>query len=280
MMSEEGEYNEKNAYNIAKRLAFPRLVGSEGERKAIKIVVDEFKKAGFNREQINRESFKTSYYNWKFVRFVFIPLGFLLIIIAFCFYLNFWLTILLNIIFLISASKVLGFATSSDIKLFKDESKNLKTENIFTRIKGETARRKVIFIAHYDSKSQTFPSIFRIVSFLVVVFGFLVLTILYMILSIIQIFIPLSFPLLNHFLLGLSIFVASVGFLNYFNITGNESPGALDNAASVGTVIELARYYKQASTDDLDLTFLITGSEELNLGGAKFFIKRHGSEYG
>ncbi|MFW9875884.1 MAG: hypothetical protein ACFFG0_22510, partial [Candidatus Thorarchaeota archaeon] len=40
-----------NAYRITERLAFPRLVGSEGEKKAIEIVVDEFKNAGY--ESIN-----------------------------------------------------------------------------------------------------------------------------------------------------------------------------------------------------------------------------------
>ncbi|MBD3256079.1 MAG: M28 family peptidase [Candidatus Lokiarchaeota archaeon] len=278
-MSMEQEYNENNAYNITKRLAFPRLIGSEGEKKAINIVVDEFEKAGFNKEEIYRESFNTSFYNWKFVRFVFIPLGILLILIALSFYFNLWLTILLNVIFIVSASKVLGFASSSEIKLFKDDSKNLKTENIFTRIKCETAKKKVIFMAHWDSKSQIFPSILRIVFFMVVVFGFLGLTLLFMVLSVIQIFISFSFPLLNYILLGISIFVSSIGFLNFFNKTQNKSPGALDNAASVGTVIELARYYKHRSMDEIDLTFLITGSEELNLAGAKFFIKQHRSEY-
>jgi len=39
--------DENNAYRITERLAFPRLVGSEGELKAREVVVDEFKKAGY-----------------------------------------------------------------------------------------------------------------------------------------------------------------------------------------------------------------------------------------
>ena len=69
--------------------------------------------------------------------------------------------------------------------------------------------------------------------------------------------------------------VAIVSNLNYFNKTGNYSPGALDNAAGVGAVIELARYFKENLIENIDLICLCTSSEELNLGGAKDFIKNH-----
>ena len=46
-----------NAYRIAERLAFPRLIGSEGEVKAIETVVEEFEKVGYT--SINRQKFKT-----------------------------------------------------------------------------------------------------------------------------------------------------------------------------------------------------------------------------
>ena len=38
--------NENLAFEITKRLAFPRLIGSDGEKKAIFIVKDEFRKIG------------------------------------------------------------------------------------------------------------------------------------------------------------------------------------------------------------------------------------------
>jgi aminopeptidase YwaD len=68
--------------------------------------------------------------------------------------------------------------------------------------------------------------------------------------------------------------IAIIGALNYFNKTGNISPGAFDNAAGVGSLIELARYYKINPPSNVDLTFLSPGSEELNLGGAIHFIEK------
>ncbi|MHA1293171.1 MAG: M28 family metallopeptidase, partial [Promethearchaeota archaeon] len=74
-------------------------------------------------------------------------------------------------------------------------------------------------------------------------------------------------------------FLAIVGALNYFNKTGNKSPGAYDNAASVGTLIELANFYKSNPLDNIDFIFISTSSEELNLGGAKTFMLKHKNEF-
>jgi Zn-dependent M28 family amino/carboxypeptidase len=69
--------------------------------------------------------------------------------------------------------------------------------------------------------------------------------------------------------------LAAIGALNYFNKTGNKSPGAFDNAAGVAVILELARFYKLYPLEHIDLTFLSTGSEELNLGGAGVFIEKY-----
>ena len=69
--------NDDNAYRITERLAFPRLIGSEGEIKAREIVVEEFKKAGYHL--IQRDKFKTSFYNMILIRFIFVILGIALI---------------------------------------------------------------------------------------------------------------------------------------------------------------------------------------------------------
>ena len=43
--------DENNAYRITERLAFPRLTGSDGEPKALGILVEEFKKAGYEKKR-------------------------------------------------------------------------------------------------------------------------------------------------------------------------------------------------------------------------------------
>lgn len=269
--------NEENAYRITKRLAFPRLIGSKGENKAKKVVLDEFRNAGYDK--VEREKFKTSFYNWIFARYVFIPVGILLIVLSLSFYFSHWLTLILLAATILILIKGLSFLESSTITLSKNEEHNYETENFYTTLKNENAKGTVIFMAHWDSKSQTFPSAVRILILILTILGGISLLVILLILSILKIFIPFNLPILNHILLLISIGLAGIGFLNYFNKTGNKSPAAFDNAASVGTLIELSRYYKENPPSNLECIFLSTSSEELNLGGAKDFIKRHESEF-
>jgi len=269
--------NGDNAYRITERLAFPRLIGSEGEKKAIEVVLDEFRKAGY--ESIHREKFKTSFYNWIAIRLLFLPIGLFLVLLAISFYINPWITLILFFINVFVASRALGMATTSEIKLMKNEEKNYETENIYVKLKNGDSKGTVVFIAHWDSKSQLFSSSMRIIIIIIAALGAIIILLLYLILSIIQIFLPYQIPILNHVLLGISIAISIIGILNFFNKTGNDSPGAYDNAAGVGVVIELARYFKNNSLNNLDFIFLSTSSEELNLGGIKNFLQQHKDKY-
>jgi len=269
--------NVDNAYQITERIAFPRLVGSEGEKKAIKIVLDEFKNAGYN--SISQDTFRTSLHIWIYIRYIFLILGSGLILLALSFYLSPLLTLGIIVIDLYLFSKALKVSTSTEIKLSKNERYNFSTENIFVNLKSKNSKGKVVFIGHWDSKSQTFPPSTRIAIFLIFIFGSLIIYLLYFILSILKIFMSLNIPIISNVLLDICIIIASVGALNYFNKTSNKSNGAFDNAAAVGTIIELARYYKENPIDNIDLVFLSTGSEELNLGGAVHFIKRYKNEF-
>lgn len=259
-----------NAYRITERLAFPRLIGSEGEKKAIEIVVEEFKNAGY--EPINRHEFMTSFNNLIYSRYIFLILGTGLILLSLSLYINPLLTLGLIALVLFLSFKALQTATSTKIKLCKNMKNNYKTENIWVDLKSKNSRGKVIFMGHWDSKSQVFPTSTRIMIFLIFIFSSLILYMLYCILSLLKILINFELPILNNILLDVCIITALIGALNYLNKTGNNSPGAFDNAAAVGSIIELARYYKTNPTNNIDLTFLSPGSEELNLGGAIHFI--------
>jgi hypothetical protein len=269
--------NVDNAYRITEKIAFPRLVGSEGEKRAIKIVLDEFKNAGYN--SISQDTFRTSLHNWIFIRYIFLVLGSGLILLALSFYLTPLLTLGIIVVGFYFLSRVLKVSTSTEIKLSKNEIYNFTTENIFVNLKSKNSKCKVVFIGHWDSKSQTFPPSTRSAIFLIFILGFLIIYVLYFILSILKIFLNLNIPFMPNILLDLCIIIASIGAINYFNKTGNVSHGAFDNAAAVGTIIELARYYKENPLDNIDLIFLSTGSEELNLGGAIHFIKRYKHEF-
>lgn len=266
-----------NAYSITERLAFPRLIGSEGEKKAIKIILDEFRKAGFN--SINQNKFKTSFHNWIFSRYIFSILGSGLILLALSFYISPIITLILVVLEIFFSFRALSVSVSTEIKLSKNQKYNYETENICVNSRSENSNCKVIFMGHWDSKSQTFPPSTRIIIFFIFVFGSLILYLSYFILSLLKLLINFNLPILNNILLDICIIIAIVGAFNYFNKTGNNSPGAFDNAAAVGVLIELARYYKINPVNNIDLIFLSTSSEELNLGGAIHFIQSYKDKF-
>ncbi|MFX1376548.1 MAG: M28 family metallopeptidase [Promethearchaeota archaeon] len=274
------EFNElidiNNAYKITEKLAFPRLVGSEGEIKAIKAVVNEYKKAGYS--SIYRQKFMTSFHNFIYSRYIFLILGSGLILLGLSLYINPFLTLGLIGLALFLSFKALKTATSTEMKISKNPNKNYKTENIWVDLKSKNSYYKVILMGHWDSKSQSFSTLTRILIFLIYTFSSLLLYSIFFILSILKILIKFNLPILNNLLLDACLIIAIIGGLNFFNKTGNASPGAFDNAAAVGSIIELAKYYKKNPPNNVNLTFLCPGSEELNLGGAIQFIKKFKNE--
>jgi putative aminopeptidase FrvX len=269
--------NVDNAYQITEKLAFPRLVSSKGEKKAIQIILDELNKLEY--KSIHRESFKTSFYNWIFLRYAFLLPGVCLLLLAASFFINSWLTLGFIAINIYIASKILGLATSDKIHLLKDKEKNYDTENIFVDLKSNDPKATVVFMGHWDSKSQTFPSSIRIIIILITLLSFFTILILYFVFAIIDLIFTFNSPIIAIALIYTSTAFAIIANLNYFNKTGNKSPGAYDNAAAVGVIIELARYFKSNPIKNTNFIFLSTSSEELNLGGAKYFIQNHKHEF-
>jgi len=268
--------DENLAYEITKRLSFPRLVGSEGEKKAIKVVLDEFEKVGYNN--VNREKFKTSLYNWKRIELLFLIFGILYILLAISYYNLPILSLVIILLIVISVLKLSKISDPNRIKLMKNDRYNFETENIYVNLKSKSSLANLIFIAHYDSKSQVYSSIVRIYSIMASVFGGIILLVVFFVLSVLKIIFAFNNLILDNILLGVSIVIGILAISNFFNKIGNKSPGATDNATSVGTVIALSKYFKNNPLENIDFTFLITGSEELNLGGAIDFIQKHKNE--
>ncbi len=262
--------DENNAYRITEELSFPRLVGSEGEPKAIKMVVDEFQKIGI---EAKRENFETSFFSWTMARYIFFPLAAIIILAAYLLYLSPIASIVLSVLLLIVGMYATRLTGLGDVP----KGKKYTTENIYGKLPSANNKIDVLYMAHWDSKSQTFSTLFRILIFIISIFGALVLAVFILIGAIIS----LTGTLNSQYYWGVliaSIVIGVIANLNFFNKTGNESPGSLDNAASVGTMLELARYFKENPPKNTNLTFISTGSEELNLGGAINFLKKHKDE--
>ena len=127
---------------------------------------------------------------------------------------------------------------------------------------AQDALPHLYLVAHYDSKSQRMPLAARIALFMLAISAGLILVILTL----------LEVSTIFYLPIGLLALAAAVPLL--FLDAGNNSPGAIDNASSVGLVLHLAEVLAQRTDwqSKLRLTILIPGAEELTLMGSVAYV--------
>jgi hypothetical protein len=131
---------------------------------------------------------------------------------------------------------------------------------------------RVIFMAHYDTKSQLLPTGIRVV---------LVMTITGIcgVLGLIGLVTALGSPGLfsEGGPWGATMILLLLLTILCGNRTGNHSPGALDNGSGVGTLLELARTWRARPDYPVEVLWVASGSEEVCLDGARHFLhmRRH-----
>lgn len=266
------------AMEITKDLAARfRLIGSEGEKWARDYLLEKFRSIGLEPEV---EAFTTTTFGVSFLaRVIMLPPCFLLLLS----YYFIFKQGMPGVAALCSASIIVmgwfaGRIFEKGMGEFETPGEKIETANIIGRIKpkGEIKAR-AIMVAHYDAKSQTYSIVFRIALYIVSTFGILLFGGLFILCGILGIF---GVGLLGSkfFFVGLTItFFAS--FLIIFNGLGNESPGAIDNAASVGIILEAAEKIKADPPQNVEVLVVSTGAEEVGLVGASKFVKKHEGEF-
>ncbi|MEK6575971.1 MAG: M28 family peptidase [Nitrospirota bacterium] len=262
--------DKERAIAHVKYIASPRLVGSDGEKKAAGYIIEKLRDKGIDSAE---EPFDIKIVPWILLRTGLLSSLILLLtglLISKDHQYISAITTFIILIGLLSTDKLWSFLAGLD--LLPDLTRGLSSKNIIASIiKG--GERKIYLIAHYDSKGQSISLITRI---LLVVTGsfYLILLTLQYISGLphqsqeginIQFYIPFSFAVI------IILILASVR-------TDNSSPGGLDNAGSVGILIELAGLLKERPYKDLSITIIFTGAEELGLLGAYAFLKRHRHE--
>jgi len=121
------------------------------------------------------------------------------------------------------------------------------------------ARPRFLFMAHRDTKSQPLPLAFRGPAIVISIVTF----VLMFVLSLIGTFGVVEPRTSVSALIGAIAIAAAVVLI--FSWVDNRSPGALDNASGVATLIGLAA--REAGSGDVG--FIITDGEEFGLAGAR-----------
>jgi hypothetical protein len=247
-------------------VAYPRLVGSRNERRAARYIARRFKALGL---EVQHEPFQIS---------LFAPEIGSRIVFAVCAGLILIGMLLVQIHPLASAGVwgLAAFLVNSPWRLAKYMGLRwppfVYSENLVAALPGRTreAPVRVIFMAHYDSKSQVLPTGIRVglVSTAAILCGLLALMALVDATS----FSDICQRRPPWGLTTLAV-IALAGLMA--NYSGNRSPGALDNGSGIGTLLELARSWRPRAGVPAEVVWVATGSEEAGLDGARHFLHLH-----
>ena len=135
--------------------------------------------------------------------------------------------------------------------------------NLVARLPQDNSPRRTLYlVAHYDSKSQRWPLVLRIALYTLLIPGTLL---------------AIGAALLNQASAlsdGLALGAAVASFMLLMLGTGNTSPGAIDNASGVGTVLHLAEILAARSDwrDRLRVIVLLPSAEEVGLMGTTAYV--------
>jgi hypothetical protein len=242
-------------------------VGTPRERRALRYINREFRAAGLRTW---RERFGVSHFPAEIgSRIVFAGCGVLVLVGA-------WLATTWPL-----ASAVCwglaAFLTNAPWRVQHFVSAAWPPRTASTNLLGtlpdgpEPAPARVVFLAHYDTKSQLLPTGVRVG----LVTGATLLCGLLAVLAVAALGFPDVLPAARAWRLSAIVLAFLAGLL--VNLTGNRSPGALDNGSAVGTLLELARSWRPDPTAPVEAVWVATGSEEVELDGARHLLDAHAS---
>lgn len=244
--------------DFVKAIAIPRFPGTKGEQQVQDYLVNFFREHGFDVEE---QAFSVS--RFPLIVLPRLGLGFLCLLVVAAYYVLplsrlacLGITALTFVLLCVTTRWTQVLERFYDFRVFGQ----FNSKNIIATKPTVHSHANLIYVAHYDSKSQTLPSYVRSLLFLLV----LVAASLCL----------LAIATSAVFAVQLQDVIYPIGLLCIaslvlqFNCTHNQSPGAFDNASGVAVLLELARRLSQEELSGCDVSFVATGAEEVGLGGA------------
>jgi hypothetical protein len=243
-------------------LSIPRLTGSEGAAKVTADLRARFEALGF---QVQDHDFT---FNPWVGRFGITIAGALLLIGGFIaastLYYNHPVASLITLVVVLLLCMFVAFGLQRLLDRFGWGQ--MSGKNLLVSAPG--ARPHYLLMAHRDSKSQPMPLAFRGPAIALSAIAWAAMVVLD-ILSILQ-------PVPTNLIIAAGTFAVISAVMLIFCWVENNSPGALDNASGVATVLGIAERERASA----DVAYLITDAEELGLAGARAIARQMPAVYG
>jgi hypothetical protein len=261
--------NEKRLLENLKEFSFPRLSGTESEKRSFNIAKSKLEELDLT-PTIQEFSFST-FYSRIYPKISLILFNWLLIIL----FLN--LDLIFNIVnlvlfFLLVIILILLTRNPEQIRIGrKFYSQNLFV-NLSSQSKNKISEKNIFLFSHLDSKGQGFSIKTRIQLHFVWVVSFLLAFIINILNSFFLFKVFLSLTIIAFLILTINC-ISTVLIL--INTTNNNSSGAIDNASGISCILELLNYYSNPKNrpHNYDLWFVFTGAEESGTMGIRNFYR-------
>ncbi|MFX1408280.1 MAG: M28 family metallopeptidase [Promethearchaeota archaeon] len=267
--------------------SFPRLAGTEGEKKAVELTVNTFKKIGFNDSQIITRNFEFSdFYTTTLVKLIMmLNLIFNLTLILFA-YIHILLTIVIIAFMVILVALIFRGLKHPETPGFWGEyfGDTFTATNVFIKLPAKNLPEKkagnIVISAHLDSKSQSFNTFWRILFYRIWLYSGILLGvfyIMYLVITLSRLEFDFRITLYGAWLTIIAISVSNL--LLMFLDTHNKSPGALDNASGMAIVFELSNYFLKNPLENFNLWICQFSAEELGTMGSRIFVNDYENEF-
>ncbi len=257
----------------AQLLAFPRIAGSEGDGRVRELLTGALREAGL----VVRESPFSCNPRRPLARF---RLGFLVIAATLALHVlgiggptspGQYVT---RLLLLICGTAAVVVALAWDEGFFVGGKGEIATANLLG-FAGESGGRRVVVVAHHDSKSQTIGFGGRALLLAVTLAGIAAFA-AEALLHAAGVGPAGSVPVaLTATIAAGGVAAAAFGL----NGVGNRSPGGVDNAGSLAVALEVARRVTRAPEPGGELVVVFTGAEELLMAGARHLARERGEAW-
>ncbi len=261
--------DEKNISKNLKEFSFPRLSGTEFEKKSFNIAKKKIEELNLN--PIVQEFSFSTFYSRIYPRLSLTLLSWLLIVLLLN--INAIFNLINLLLFFIFIFIIILFTRNPEKIKF---GKKYQSQNIFVKISSQINKQgsenNVLLFSHLDSKGQAFSIKIRIQLYYVWIITYPLSLTLNVIIS----FYLTEFILFLYICAILILVVNYIAlFLLWLNRTNNKSPGAIDNASGIVCVIELLNYFSNPvnKLKHYNLWFVFTGAEESGTMGVRNFYK-------
>ena len=255
--------------NNLKEFSFPRLSGTEFEKKSFNIMKQKIE--DLNLIPLIQEFSFSTFYSRIYPKLSLTLLSWLLVVLFLNFHVIFTI-VNLSLIFILILILIMFTRNPETIKVGREyHSQNLYVK-LTSQSKNSNSDYNIFLLSHLDSKGQAFSIKIRIQLYYIWIISFLL---------------TLFIILLNYFYLTeillllylFSILIISINciasLLIWLNTTNNKSKGAIDNASGISCVLELLHYYSNPKNrlKNYDMWFVFTGAEESGTMGVRNFYK-------